>query len=214
VAGITVKNLFELKNAKRVTVRNNIMENCWLQAQGGYALVLTIRSENSLLPWATIEDVVIENNVISHLGAGINILAHEDGGRLSGRMANVAIRRNQFLDVNPTVWGGYGRQVQIINGPVNLELADNTFEGAGLNSTLQFVKASGSPVPELLCEGFKFTGNRIHEGLYGVIGEGCALGTPSLNAYAPNYVWANNTILRTKYTNNIPYPTGTTIVNV
>ena len=47
----TVKNLFELKNARRVLVRHNIMQFNWSGAQAGYAIVLTPRNSNGTNPW-------------------------------------------------------------------------------------------------------------------------------------------------------------------
>src|SRR5438093_12981384 len=39
----SVKNLFELKNARRVLVDRNIFENIWLADQAGFAVQLTVR---------------------------------------------------------------------------------------------------------------------------------------------------------------------------
>ncbi|MFB3852293.1 MAG: hypothetical protein ACE148_00565 [Vicinamibacterales bacterium] len=41
-----VKNLFELKNALRVTVEANLFENNWQAAQAGYAIVFTPRNQD------------------------------------------------------------------------------------------------------------------------------------------------------------------------
>jgi hypothetical protein len=45
--GKVVKNLFELKSAKRVTVRNNLFEHNWSDAQSGTAIVFTVRNDPS-----------------------------------------------------------------------------------------------------------------------------------------------------------------------
>src|SRR5207245_844491 len=39
-----VKNLFELKNARRVLIEGNIFENNWLAAQAGWAVQFTVRN--------------------------------------------------------------------------------------------------------------------------------------------------------------------------
>ena len=41
----SVKNLFELKNAQRVLIDGNIFENCWVDAQTGFAIVFTPRNQ-------------------------------------------------------------------------------------------------------------------------------------------------------------------------
>ena len=42
----TIKNLFELKNAQRVLIDQNIFENNWADAQNGFAILFTPRSED------------------------------------------------------------------------------------------------------------------------------------------------------------------------
>src|SRR4029079_8835004 len=39
-----VKNLIELKNAQRVVIDSNVIENNWAAAQDGYGIVLTPRN--------------------------------------------------------------------------------------------------------------------------------------------------------------------------
>src|SRR5712692_9463195 len=56
----SVKNFFELKNARRVMVEGNLFENCWNDAQTGIGIVLTPRAD----PYATVQDVSFVNNVI------------------------------------------------------------------------------------------------------------------------------------------------------
>src|SRR6185295_8362416 len=41
-----VKNLFELKNARGVTIERNVMERSWQQAQSGYAVLFTVRNQD------------------------------------------------------------------------------------------------------------------------------------------------------------------------
>ncbi len=70
----TVKNLLELKNARRVLIEGNRLENCWTAAQPGYAVLFTVRNSGGRAPWATIEEVVFRSNVVRHSAGGINIL--------------------------------------------------------------------------------------------------------------------------------------------
>src|SRR6266571_4241328 len=46
-----VKNLFELKNAQRVLLEGNLLENCWGGfSQNGYAVLLTPKNQSNQCP--------------------------------------------------------------------------------------------------------------------------------------------------------------------
>src|SRR5436309_10395096 len=94
-----VKNLFELKNARRVLVEGNILENNWLAAQNGFGVLFTVRNQDGTAPWSTIEDVTFQNNIVRHSGSGLNILAADDPNP-SQTMKRVLIRDNLFDDIN------------------------------------------------------------------------------------------------------------------
>jgi hypothetical protein len=202
-AGITVKNLIELKNAQRVTIKGCTCSYSWLSGQDGYGLVLTVRNQDGGNPWANITDVVIEDCSFTHLGAGINILG-TDYTHPSGRMANVTIQRCSFSDINPALWGGSGRQVNLAGGALNLSLLDTRFDGAGMNSALTFDN------PALPFNGLTISGNRFLEGDYGIAGgPTVGLGKVVLDLYAPGYVWTANAIVKGPSGRSIVYPAGT-----
>ena len=73
----TVKNLFELKNARNVVVDGNLMEYCWTDAQNGYAVLFTPRNSDGGAPWTKVENVTFTNNIVRHAPAGINILGRD-----------------------------------------------------------------------------------------------------------------------------------------
>ena len=74
----TVKNLFELKNARRVLVDGNLFEYNWPHAQNGFAILFTPRNQDGRSPWSVVEDVTFVNNLVRHVAAGINVLGHDD----------------------------------------------------------------------------------------------------------------------------------------
>lgn len=75
-----VKNLFEIKNGRKVKLEGNILEGCWSSAQAGFAIQLTVRTcEAGNYPWAVVQEVSIRNNLIISEN-GINILGC-DGNR-------------------------------------------------------------------------------------------------------------------------------------
>jgi len=205
--GVTCKNLLELKNAKRVVVSGCTGTYSWLSGQTGFAILLTVRNQEGTAPYSTIEDVVIEDNVWRHLGAGVQILGRDDSPKKpSQRLQRVTLRRNRFEDVDPMAWGGAGRLVQISGGPADLTLDGNVFEGAHINSALTFDDVA-LPTERLIV-----TGNRFLEGTYGIKGPGVPMGTPTLEAFAPGYVWTNNVMVKGDSGRVVPYPKGTTMV--
>src|SRR5262249_3577235 len=73
-----VKNLFELKNARRVTIARNIFENNWQAAQSGFAILFTVRNQDGACPWCTIEQIRFEHNIVRHVAAAVSILGADD----------------------------------------------------------------------------------------------------------------------------------------
>ena len=76
-----VKNLFELKNAQRVLLEGNILENSWGGfSQVGFAILLTPKNQSGhLCPICQVTDVTIRDNSIHHVGAGLQIANALDG---------------------------------------------------------------------------------------------------------------------------------------
>jgi len=102
----TIKNLFELKSGVRVLLDGNILENSWADlptGQSGYAILLTIRTENGGSPQAEVSDITISNNIIRHVGAGISLSGTDDG--LGKRSKRINIHNNLFEDINGPSYG-------------------------------------------------------------------------------------------------------------
>jgi hypothetical protein len=75
------KNSLEFKSARRAIVSGNVFENTWFAAQWGFAVVLTVRTSDSG-NIAVVDDITIENNVLTNVGSGFNSLAHDDQCKL------------------------------------------------------------------------------------------------------------------------------------
>jgi hypothetical protein len=73
----SVKNLLEFKSAQRAVVTGNVFENNWFAAQWGFAVVMTVRTSDSGNR-ALVNDITIENNLLTNVGSGFNSLAHDD----------------------------------------------------------------------------------------------------------------------------------------
>jgi hypothetical protein len=168
-----VKNLFELKNARRVRVEWNLLENNWRGAQPGYAVLFTPRNQDGHCPWCVIEDVVFAHNVVRNVAAVLNVLG-EDSPNPSGRTRDVRITDNLFSAEGKRL-GGNGWGVLIGSGPRDVVIDHNTFDLDGTT----VVYAWGSPK----AAGFQFTNNAARHGTYGINGAGSSTGTPALNAF-------------------------------
>ncbi len=199
-----VKNLFELKNARRVLVEGNLMEYAWRDAQVGYAILLTPRNQDGKSPWSAVEDVTIRRNVIRHAGGGLQITG-EDSNFPSGSTRRVQVIDNIFYDIDAKAWGGPGAFLLIGNGPSDITLEHNTVSQSG-NVIQAF---GGTRTNPKAITGFVFRDNLIRHNEYGVIGADQAVGTGTLDAYFPDAVFASNTIAGGEARR---YPKGNTFI--
>jgi hypothetical protein len=180
----TVKNLFELKNARRVLVDGNVFENNWAQSQSGFAILFTVRNQDGSSPWSAVEDVTFTNNIVRHTGSAVNVLGTDDAAP-SGPARRLVIRNNLFDDVNGVRWGGAGRLLQMLNGVADLVFEHNTCLHTGNTIT-----AEGA-----VHTGFVFRDNIVINNEYGVTGAGTAPGRRSLDAFFPGALFAGNVIV-------------------
>jgi hypothetical protein len=178
----SVKNIFELKNARHVVVDGNVMENNWKASQPGYAIVLTPRNSNGTCTWCAIEDVTFQYNILRHAAAGMNILG-TDNGNPSGQARDLHFRHNLFYDVS-TAYGGNGWAVQLGDGPAVLEFDHNTIDHDGGS----LVYAYGAQT----ILGLTWTNNLARHNNYGLFGSGFASGLPTIAHYYPDGIITNN----------------------
>jgi hypothetical protein len=188
----SVKNLFELKNARRVTIEDNVFENCWVDAQSGHGIQFTVRNQDKTAPQSTIRDVTFQYNVVKNVsGFAINVLGIDDQpGVASVQAVNLKVVHNLFLGVG----GGF----QMTNGFQPSTIAHNVVLGVqGAFLSLQ------GKTPSLT-----FTSNVVAGGLYGITGDGTAgVGLPSLSASAPGHVFTKN-VIEGNREREIAYPPG------
>jgi hypothetical protein len=96
----TVKNLFELKHARRVLFTDNLLENCWEHAQTGFAIVLSVVDDHGRAPWTTVSDITVVNNIIRHCARGVSISGWDYGHPGTDVMRRVYIANNLFEDIS------------------------------------------------------------------------------------------------------------------
>jgi hypothetical protein len=181
----TIKNLLELKNARRVLIRDNLFEHNWVAAQSGFAILFTVRNQNGGAPWSVVEDVTFEDNVVRRTASAISVLGLDDSqpGR-SGRTSRVAIRNNLFQDVGGS-WGGAGTLFQILNGSEGVTIEHNSAFQSG-----NVIMADGAQHHH-----FVFRENLVAHNQYGIVGTGTGIGAATLGAYFPGAVVTGNVFI-------------------
>jgi len=184
----TVKNLFELKNAQRVTVDGNVMENDWTMAQTGVGVLFTPRAEEGRMPWAVVQDVTFTHNIVRHVAGGISFLGIDDTDKTTRglvRLHRVLVKDNLFLDVSSANWIGYGMLYGIFSGPDSITIDHNTGFSDGFVAL-----ADGAPSAK-----FTLTNNIALHAEHGFVGSGTVEGTATLAKYFPGAVFAKNLIV-------------------
>ena len=183
-----VKNLFELKNARRVLVEENLMEYSWRQAQVGYAILLTPRNQDGRAPWATVEDITIRRNIVRHAGGGMQIIGRDSNP--SGQTRRVRIVDNLFYDIDAKAWGGTGAFALIGDAPADIAIEHNTILQSG---NILMAYGGSREAPDRIA-GVVFRDNLVRHNEFGVHGSDRAVGADTLDAYFPGIIFATNGI--------------------
>jgi hypothetical protein len=170
----SIKNALELKNARRVLVEGNVIENVWEAAQTGIPIVITPRNQDGTAPWSVVEDVTVQFNVIRHAGGVFNISGFDDE-RPSDQTRRIRIANNLAYDIDYAVWGGSARFVQIGNQPADIAIERNTVIQSG-----NIISVYGKPIL-----GFVLRDNLMRHNTYGVIGDNQSAGNATIQAYFP-----------------------------
>jgi hypothetical protein len=94
----TIKNLLELKNAQRVVIEDNVLQNVWAADQDGIAVLFTPRNGGAA-PWSLVQDVMFRNNIVVNALGGVGIQSTDDGHPTRG-LRRVAIANNLWVNVD------------------------------------------------------------------------------------------------------------------
>lgn len=180
-----IKNLVELKNARRVRISGNVIQNNWAAAQSGFAVLFTVRNQNGNCPWCQVEQVTFENNILRHSAGGISVLGYDDVNP-SRQTQSLTIRNNLIVDIDNVNWGGSGYAFQIVGGPRQITIDHNTIIQEHAAGVLQ---VDGAPVLE-----FVFTNNLARHNSYGVIGRNHGPGNDTITAFFPGSRFTGNVI--------------------
>jgi hypothetical protein len=190
----TVKNLIELKNAQRVTIEGNVIENNWAAGQQGYAIVLTPRNADKTAPWTTVRDITIRNNIIRRIAGGFNILGY-DYNAPTQQTERITIRNNLIYDLSTSYVapGTVAPGIFVIagGGPRDITIDHNTVDNNGSNTITLY---GGTAPTGTRIYGLVLTNNLLRDNLYGIMGQGSSEGTATLNMYTGSPVVTRNAI--------------------
>jgi hypothetical protein len=192
----TIKNLLELKNARRVTIERNTIEYNWQAGQAGQAVLFTVRNQDGGCPWCQVDHVTFQHNVVRHAAGGFQILGY-DNNHPSRQTQAIVIRDNVFDDIDSQHWGGAGYFLSLSGGARDVTIDHNTIIQEHASGVVQ---ADGAAVLE-----FTFTNNVAMHNNYGIIGTNRSVGNDSIAAYLPG-----STIERNVFAGGVPsrYPSG------
>jgi hypothetical protein len=205
----SVKNLLELKNAQRVLIVGNIFENNWADAQVGFAILFTPRTDNGGAPWNVVQDVTFQKNILRHTASGFNILGYDDiypcGTKQTRR---ILIKDNLIVDVNRAEFGGDGRLFMVVSPSdkpaFDVTIDHNTAIHGGLGNGFL---VAGDTTAVVQAGGFVFRNTIVTHGDYGLFGSNYGAGTATLDHYFPGYIFQKNAIIGGGSASG--YPSGT-----
>jgi hypothetical protein len=191
-AGLSVKNIFELKNVNGAHISHNVLEHCWADGQDGYAIVFTPRNQGNTAPWTNVTGVVFQHNTIRHVCTACNLLG-TDHPNPSGTMTDVRIRDNVFEDVDCVAYGstrgpGSNKTILLGAGIEQLAIAGNQFlDTKNMGFGLYFYSTP--------CDRVDVIDNAFPAPLkYGTIGgDGTAPGQASWDRYVISGTYEGNT---------------------
>ena len=180
-----VKNLLELKNARRVSIVRNTLEYNWQGGQSGFAVVFTVRNQDGGCPWCTVDHINFEQNIVRHSAAGINLLGSDDV-HPSQQTQAIVVRNNVFADIDTQNWGGSGYILLLTGGPRDITIDHNTF---AQDHASGIVNLDGPPVL-----GFVYSNNLAKHNTYGFIGTDHGIGNDSIAAFLPGAIVSRNVL--------------------
>jgi hypothetical protein len=173
-----VKNHLEFKNAQRVLVEGNILENNWGGfSQDGSSVLLTPKNQNQggigVCPICQVTDVTIRYNTISHVGSGFQISTGLSGDGVTGQPAYLGARYSihdvtvDAVEVQKFV--GSGTLIQVANNwQTNVLQSVSINHITGFGDSGSHVLSIGDDTTEPKMSGFIFTNNIVLAGRYPV----------------------------------------------
>jgi uncharacterized protein YjdB len=183
----TKKNIFELKNAQRVLVSENVLEGSWSDGQTGEAFVLKVANQSGACTWCATLDVTIRNNIVRNAGAGFAIMGQQGGSpNKVGQLLNrLLIEQNVVENINTGIYTGAARLITLMQNVQNLTIRHNTMTAPG--SLAQYLNLSDVPA----ATNFAFQNNIMTHGNYGFFSSWYQMGENNLNGFRGTIAFQN-----------------------
>jgi hypothetical protein len=165
-----VKNHLELKNAVRVLVEANLLENNWSGfSQAGFSILLTPKNQHSgntnICPMCQVTDITVRYAHISHVGSGIQLATSISGNGKGGGEALAGTRwsiHDVVLDDLSVKYAGGGAVFEIANGwtknPLNTVTINHV---TGFPDVSTHMMTVGNAQKNAQMYGFVFTNNLL-----------------------------------------------------
>jgi PKD repeat protein len=200
----SVKNLFELKNAERVLLENNVIENNWPASQEGSAIVIKSSHDAcGTCTWQGSQHLTIRNNIIRNAANGLNLQAVD--GESVKHVAWVTVHDNLFDLIGAE---GRGALMLFTHDLKDIIVAGNVFRHAPTANGLALVFSyTGGQIRRL-----SITGNALTtspQAGYAIFNDGGPLHEAALRYVSSgSYRFTSNTVSGISPDFVSLYPTG------
>ena len=211
----TVKNLFEIKNGQRFFIDGNIFENNWLDAQNGFAILLTPRVQTGpsgrIMDHNAVRDITFTNNIVRHSGSGVNILSSDNLAPASAVHGLAVTERiyfanNLFEDIDGSAYNnsngfflGLAQGWPELRGACGLSFDHNSIFQTGNIMNIGNLGGANPPYGTL-----SFTNNVVPNNAYGIHVDGAAGDWKSIRRVFSEADISGNLFIGAPETNRIP----------
>ncbi|MEP7384422.1 MAG: hypothetical protein ABI910_22290 [Gemmatimonadota bacterium] len=167
----TRKNLVETKNVRRYLIEANVLDGSWGDGQDGWAIVLKSANQGGRCTWCVTSDVIVRQNLIRNVGAGINVNGRGgDRRNIDSLSQRIEITENYIENVGVAPYNGVGRLLMLLTGTDELLIAQNTFLSPPSGSLTAAIVLGGRN--QASATRLTFDRNVLTRGRYGVVGCG------------------------------------------
>ena len=171
-----VKNLLELKNAQRVLIEGNVLQNSWSDGQNGLGVGFKSVNQSGTCTWCVTQDVTYQLNFLTNIGAAYNIAGAPDNNFPTIHARRIMMANNVASNMNTGIFNGDGRGFLFSGDPKDVLIVHNTMIGT-TNAALVYGPAGTTTI------NFMARDNMLGGGQYAVTGDNLQ-GGDAFAAYA------------------------------
>lgn len=203
-----VKNIIETKNAERVLIEGNVLENSWNGGQQ-FAVVIKSTNQSGSCPWCRSAHITFRRNEVRNVWGGFQFAGHEAStAPVEDSLAHDILIEDNVVTVSgaPNGTAQSWRMVQLTDSLRAVAFRGNVFVGTGPKDPSLLLYIGDQSV-----HGLTWTGNAAALGEYGLFGDkGLGEGAKAFTLLGTPPVWSGCFI--GSATGRPAYPAGTTFV--